>query len=101
MLGRVIQNNPFILKKVDNLFYDSKIETNIDESIIEDYFSYVSSKTDKDQFLDFLVLYCKFFGVPNSKDFKYKIHEHMKNNDINLIEALLLNFVRTNKLILN
>ena len=102
MLGRVIQNNPFILKKVDNLFYDSKIETNIDESIIEDYFSYVSSKTEKDSIFRLLSpLLQIFFGVPNSKDFKYKIHEHMKNNDINLIEALLLNFVRSNKLILN
>ena len=34
-----------------------------------------------------------FFSVPNSKIYKSKINEYMKDQKINLIEDLLLKFV--------
>ena len=44
MLGRLIQNNPFILRKIDNLFLDDDNIKNVDENIIYDYFSYIEPK---------------------------------------------------------
>ena len=41
MLGRLIQNNPFILKDVDELFFDDNKNKSIDEKIITDYFNYI------------------------------------------------------------
>ena len=44
MLGRLIQNNPFLLRKIDNLFFDDDNIKNVDENIIYDYFSYIEPK---------------------------------------------------------
>ncbi len=102
MVGRLIQNNPFLLKKVDNFFYDSFEEINIDEKIIYRYFEYIKPKIGSDSIFRLLSPILQiFFGIPNSKVFKSKIHEHMKKREIKIIEELFLDFVRKNKLLFN
>ncbi|MDA9748777.1 tRNA dihydrouridine(20/20a) synthase DusA [Pelagibacteraceae bacterium] len=102
MVGRLIQNNPFLLRNVDNLFFNSKTKTNIDEEIIYDYFNYIKPKIENESIFRLLSpLLSIFFGIPNSKVFRVKINEYMKNNNLKLIEALLLNFIKNNKLLIN
>ena len=43
MLGRLIKNNPFILKEVDKKIFKEKNKL-IDESIINNYFEYIKPK---------------------------------------------------------
>ena len=102
MLGRAIQNNPFILKKIDNIFFNTKEETNINEEVIFKYFKYIKTKLDDDSIFRLLSPILQiFFGIPNSKNIKSEIHEYMKERNINLIENLFLKFVKNNKLLLN
>ena len=77
MLGRVIQNNPFILKDVDNLFYNQTNDTNLNERIIFEYFDYIKPKIGYDSIFRLVKShFTNFFGVPNSKQFKSKINEY-------------------------
>ncbi len=102
MVGRLIQNNPFVLKNVDNIFYQTNTDTNIDEMIIYNYFNYIKTKINNESIFRLLSpLLHIFFGVPNSKLIKIKIHDLMKNREINLIEKILLDFIKENRLILN
>ncbi len=102
MLGRLIQNNPFILRKVDKLFYNDNKDFNVDENIILNYFDYIKTKIETDSIFRLLSPMLNiFFGVPNSKIFKSKINELMKNKKLRQIEDLFLKFVRENKLLLN
>ncbi len=102
MLGRLIQNNPFQLKYVDSMFFEFSENTNLDEELIFNYFDYIKPKIDKDSIFRLLSPILQiFFGVPNSKVFKSKIHDHIKNKKLNLIEELLNDFIKKNKLILN
>ncbi len=102
MLGRLIQNNPFVLKKIDNIFYNSKNTINVNEELIFNYFNYIKPKIEKDSIFRLLSpLLQIFFGIPNSKLFKSKIHQFIKNRELNLIEDLLLKFIRENRLQLN
>ena len=102
MIGRLIQNNPFILKKIDKNFFNSKQITTINEEVILNYFNYIKPKIDKDSIFRLLSpLLQIFFGIPNSKLFKIKIHEFMKEKNLNLIESLILKFIRENRLQLN
>ena len=102
MVGRLIQNNPFLLKKVDKIFYNSEVITNINEEIILNYFNYIKTKTEFESIFRLLSpLLQIFFGIPNSKVFKSKIHESIKRQDLNLIENLMLSFVARNKISLN
>ena len=98
MLGRLIQNNPFLLKKVDDMFFNVKSQNKINEEIVLKYFEYIKPKIGKESIFRLLspILYI-FFGVPNSKIFKSKINEYMKNGEIKLIENLFLSFVRSNR----
>ena len=98
MLGRLIQNNPFLLKKVDEMFFNIKSQNKINEEIVLKYFEYIRPKIGKESIFRLLspILYI-FFGVPNSKIFKSKINEYMKNGEIKLIENLFLSFVRSNR----
>ena len=41
MLGRLIQNNPFCLKNIDTLFYNSENKYYIDENTVHEYFEYI------------------------------------------------------------
>ena len=102
MLGRLIQNNPFILKKVDRLFYDTDYDISVNEEIISKYFDYINKKINKDSIYRLMSpLLQIFFGIPNSKNFKLKIHEHMQSGRVKVIRDLLLSFVEKNKLLLN
>ena len=44
MIGRLIQNNPFCLIDVDELFFNSKNQKKIKEKIILEYFYYIKQK---------------------------------------------------------
>ena len=102
MLGRLIQHNPFILRKIDNLFFDDDNLKNVDENIIYDYFSYIEPKIrDESIFRLLSPLLSIFFGVPNSRIIKSEINQHLKQKELKDIEKLLLKFVRENNLLLN
>ena len=93
MVGRLIKNNPFILKEVDKTIFKEKNKL-IDESIINNYFEYIKPKLGFESIFRLLSpLLHIFFSVPNSKIYKSKINEYMKNQEINLIEDLLIKFV--------
>ena len=102
MCGRLIQNNPFLLKNADYYFYNKGDKISINEDIIYSYFNYIKPKIGKDSIFRLLSpLLNIFFGIPDSKEFKIEIHNNMKNNKISLIENLFLNFVKDKRLILN
>ncbi len=102
MVGRLIQNNPFLLKKVDSYIYNLDASNNINEKLIFDYFNYINPKIKTDSIFRLLSPILQiFFGVPNSKRFKSKIHDYMKNQDLKRIEELFINFIRKNELLLN
>ena len=102
MLGRLIQNNPFLLRKVDEIFFNIKSQNQINEEIILKYFEYIRPKIGKESIFRLLspILYI-FFGVPHSKIFKRKINEYMKNSEIKPIENLFLRFIRNNRMLIN
>ena len=90
MLGRLIQNNPFCLSKVDKLFFNSKKEIDIGEKIILDYFDYIKLKINKDSIFRLLSPILQiFFGNPNSKQFKSEINNQMKNHINNKYSCVL------------
>ena len=102
MVGRLIQNNPFVLRQVDKLFYNDKLDVNIDENIIFNYINYIKPKIYEESVFRLLSpLLNIFFGIPNSKNFKSEIHEFMKKKQLSKIENLFLQFVKENKLLLN
>ncbi len=102
MLGRLIQNNPFLLKKVDKFFYNINENREVDEKLIFDYFNYIKLKVGMESIFRLLSpLLQIFFGVPNSKNFKSEIHEKMKFNNLNEIERIFLNFIKEKKVFLN
>ena len=93
MIGRLIKNNPFVLKEVDKRIFNKKNNI-IDESIINNYFEYIKPKLGFDSIFRLLSpLLNIFFSVPHSKIYKSKINDYMKEEKINLIEDLLIKFV--------
>ena len=93
MVGRLIKNNPFILKDVDKKIFKEKNKL-IDETIIYNYFEYIKPKLGFESIFRLLSpLLHIFFSVPHSKIYKSKINEYMKDQKINLIEDLLIKFV--------
>ena len=93
MIGRLIKNNPFILKRVDKIIFKEK-NRYIDESIINNYFEYIKPKIGNESVFRLLSpLLNIFFSVPHSKIYKSKINDYMKDQKINLIEDLLIKFV--------
>ena len=98
MIGRLIKNNPFILKEVDKKIFKEKNKL-IDETIINNYFEYIKPKLGFESIFRLLSpLLNIFFSVPNSKIYKSKINDYMKDHKINLIEDLLIKFVNERKL---
>ena len=102
MLGRLIQNNPFCLKNVDNLFYNEPSQYIISENTIKEYFNFIRPKVGKDSIYRLLSpLLNIFFGVPDGKQFKIDVHSNMKNQNFDILEKILLNFVKEKKLFIN
>ncbi len=98
MVGRLIKNNPFILKEVDKKIFKEK-SLLIDESIINNYFEYIKPKLDFESIFRLLSpLLNIFFSVPHNKIYKSKINDYMKDRKINLIEELLIKFISEKKL---
>jgi len=98
MVGRLIKNNPFILKDVDKkIFGEEKIS--IDESIINNYFEYIKPKIGFESIFRLLSpLLSIFFSVPHSKIYKEKLNDYMKNHKFGLIEDLLIKFINEKKI---
>ena len=93
MVGRLIKNNPFILKDVDKRIFKDK-DRLIDETIICNYFEYIRPKLGFESIFRLLSpLLNIFFSVPHSKIYKSKINDYMKEQKLNLIEELLVKFI--------
>ena len=98
MVGRLIKNNPFILKEIDKRIFKAKNKL-IDESIIINYFDYIKPKLGLESIFRLLSpLLNIFFSVPHSKAYKSKINDYMKDQKLNLIEDLLIKFVNEKNL---
>jgi tRNA-dihydrouridine synthase A len=98
MIGRLIQNNPFCLSLVDRLFYNENYKNDFNEKIILEYFEYVKSKIDKESIFRLLSpLLQIFFEVPDSKKFKKEIHDKIKNQEIEKLETLFIQFINQKK----
>jgi tRNA-dihydrouridine synthase A len=98
MLGRLIQNNPFCLGKVDKLFINFKSEKNLNKKIILDYFNYIKPKIGNDSIFRLLSpLLQIFFGIPDSKKLKTEIHQQIKDQEIDNLESLFLQFINLQK----
>ena len=98
MVGRLIKNNPFILKEVDRKIFGEKNRL-INESIINNYFEYIKPKIGFDSIFRLLSpLLSIFFSIPHSKTYKAKINAYMKNQKIELIEDLLIKFINEQKI---
>ena len=70
--------------------------------VIHHYFKYIRPKLGKDSLFRLLSpLLQIFFGIPNSKEFKSKIHYNIKKNKIDILENLILEFVNKQKLLIN
>ena len=102
MVGRLVQTNPFLLKNIDSTFYNEENITYINEEIIYNYFNYIKTKADNDSIFRLLSpLLNIFFGMPDSKNFKRRINEYMKERRLIIIEELFLKFVKERNLLLN
>ena len=102
MVGRLIQNNPFCLKDVDQLFFNKKMKYEISENTVLEYFKFIEPKIGSDSIYRLLSpLLNIFFGVPNSKQFKIDIHSKMKDNNFDALEKKFLKFVNEKKLLIN
>ena len=99
MVGRLIQNNPFCLLKVDKLFFGNEIKNNYYQKIIVEYFQYIKKNLGSDSIFRLLspLLYI-FFGFPNSKKFKSDILYKIKNQEIDSLESIFLQFSRKQKI---
>ena len=98
MAGRLIQNNPFSLRQVDNLFYNKSYNNISTEKIIFEYFNYIRDKLGTDSTFRLLSpLLGTLFALPNSKNFKINIQKIIKNNEIHVLEKLFLNFFNEEK----
>ena len=95
MVGRLIQNNPFCLSKVDKLFFNYTNTKKINERIILEYFSYIKTKINNESIFRLLSPMLQiFFGIPNTKKFKIDIHKNMQKHQIDKLESLFLQFMK-------
>ena len=102
MVGRLIQNNPFCLKSVDSLFYNQPNKYIISENTIKNYFEFIRPIVGKDSIYRLLSpLLNIFFGVPDGKQFKIDVHSNMKDQNLDILEKILLNFIKEKNLFIN
>ena len=102
MIGRLIQNNPFCLKDVDNLFYEDVNTYTVSESTIREYFSFIKPKIGTDSIYRLLSpLLNIFFGIPDGKQFKIDIHSNMQDQNFEILEKIFLAFIREKKIVIN
>ncbi len=102
MVGRLIQNNPFSLLKVDKFFFNIKKEEVLYQKIILEYFQYIRQILGSDSIFRLLSpLLSIFFGVSHSKKFKTEIQLKMKNHQIDKLERLFLQFVTEQQIDIN
>jgi len=102
MLGRLIQNNPFCLKDVDHLFYKNGPKYKVDENTIHEYFQYIKPNVGKESIFRLLSpILSIFFGIPNSKEVKSKIHNNMQEQKLDILENLFLDFIKKRNLLIN
>ena len=98
MVGRLIQNNPFCLSKIDKLFFNNPEKNNINEKIVLEYFDYIKSKINNDSIFRLLSPILQiFFGLPNSKKFKAEIQNNMQNHKLDKLESLFLKSLKQEK----
>ena len=77
MFGRLIKNNPFILKEIDKRIFKEKNKL-IDESIIINYFDYIKPKLGLESIFRLLSPILNiFFSVPHGKAYKSKINDYI------------------------
>ena len=102
MVGRLIQNNPFCLKNVDQLFYNTKEQYDINENTIHEYFDYIKPSVGKESIFRLMSpLLNIFFGIPNSKNFKAVIHDNMQKQKVDILEKIFLEFIKQNNFLIN
>ena len=102
MIGRLIQNNPFCLKYVDNLFYNDNKKNIVNEDTIQEYFNLIRPKLGEESIFRLLSPLLKiFFGIPNTKQFKFEINNNMQKNRIDYLEKIFLKFVKSQNLLIN
>jgi len=102
MVGRLIQNNPFCLKNVDQLFYNTKEQYDINENTIHEYFDYIKPRVGKESIFRLMSpLLNIFFGIPNSKNFKAVIHDNMQKQKVDILEKIFLEFIKQNNFLIN
>ena len=100
MLGRLIQNNPFCLSRVDNLFFEIISSKKVFNLIILEYFEYIKKRIQYDSIYRLLSpLLNIFFAIPNSKKIKLEIHDCMKNKEIFKLEKIFLEFAKDQKIL--
>lgn len=98
MVGRLIQQNPFILNEVDHLFFNLDKKKQFDKKIIKDYFNYIKPKLNKDSTFRLLSPILQiFFGTPNSKKFKIEINKRIQNKEVEHLEKLFISFIDQQK----
>ena len=87
---------------VDELFYNTTIENNINEKIILEYFQYIKKKLHKDSIFRLLSpLLNIFFDLPNSRKFKTEIQSIMKSKKIDALRSLFFQFIDKQKVNIN
>ena len=102
MLGRLIQNNPFCLKDVDQLFYEKKNKYKISESTVVEYFNFIKPLRGSESIYRLLSpLLNIFFGIPDGKHFKIEIHSKMQDQNFHALEKIFLDFIKQKKLLIN
>jgi len=102
MVGRLIQNNPFCLKFVDELFFQDKKKYVINEDTIHQYFEFIRPYLKKESIFRLLSpLLQIFFGIPNSKEYKIKIHKEMKEKKLDIIEKNFIEFINKKNQLIN
>ena len=98
MLGRLIQNNPFCLREVDKIFFKENKKKLLNNQIIYNYFDYIKPRIGHESIFRLLSPILQiFFGIPNSKEYKIRIHENIKNKNIELLEKVFLEFLNEKK----